>query len=363
MAKINYRAVLSLTEPNHQIFLRFRQDDTQTQTLSVEITANGKLFPFTGYTVEFVNITRSDSGQPIIERVDSISPESARIEFTLDARSLQWLGKNVAYFSFKDSAGNEVYSTHNFEYEVVRGVHKEPILDSGYLWQCDEVIGKTEKLVDQVDGILQGDIATSLANEIAKHTEDRNNPHRVTKGQIGLGNVPNYPAATPEEVTTGASNASLMTPANTKEMLTKRAVLQTENQEIYGVKNFKDEPQYNGKSLVLTSSSLYIDSGFKNYTTGWVRMQRYGDLIIVSFSLSPRNNAGTWMTIIPIENILDEYKFASETYSAGAVGSSEVGDATCLIGMNENGLEFGAWNRPSGTAPFAGQIIGIALNK
>ena len=140
MAKVNYKAVLSLTEPNHQIFLRFRQDDTQTQTLSVEITANGRLFPFVGYTVEFVNITRSDSGQPIVERVDKVYPQEARIEFTLGARSLQWLGKNKAYFSFKDSTGNEVFSTNNFEYEVVHGVHKEPILDSGYLWQVDELI-------------------------------------------------------------------------------------------------------------------------------------------------------------------------------------------------------------------------------
>jgi hypothetical protein len=142
VSAIKYKTLLSTTEPNHQIFLRFRQDDTQTQTLSVEITANGRLFPFVGYTVEFVNITRSDSGQPIVEKVESVYPENARIEFTLGARSLQWLGKNVAYFSFKDSTGNEVFSTHNFEYEVVRGVHKEPILDSGYLWQVDEIIEK-----------------------------------------------------------------------------------------------------------------------------------------------------------------------------------------------------------------------------
>lgn len=140
MARINYKAVLSLTEPNYQIFLRFRQDDTQTQTLSVEITANGKLFPFTGYTVEFVNITRSDSGQPIIEKVEEVYPQESRIEFTLGARSLQWLGKNKAYFSFRDEDGNEVFSTNNFEYEVVHGVHKGPILDSGYLWQVDEII-------------------------------------------------------------------------------------------------------------------------------------------------------------------------------------------------------------------------------
>lgn len=144
MAKINYKAVLSLTEPNHQIFLRFRQDDTQTQTLSVEITANGRLFPFVGYTVEFVNITRSDSGQPIIEKVEKVHPQESRIEFTLGARSLQWLGKNKAYFSFRDENGNEVFSTNNFEYEVVHGAHNGPILDSGYLWTVDELIEKAK---------------------------------------------------------------------------------------------------------------------------------------------------------------------------------------------------------------------------
>lgn len=144
MGVINYKVVLSVTEPNHQIFLRFRQDDTQTQTLSVEIVKDGKLFPFGGYTVEFVNITRTDSGQPIIERAENVSPNQARIEFTLNNRCLQWLGKNTAYFSFRDVDGNEVFSTNNFEYEVAHGAHKGPILDSGYLWTVEELIEKAK---------------------------------------------------------------------------------------------------------------------------------------------------------------------------------------------------------------------------
>lgn len=213
MAKVKYRAVLSLTEPNHQIFLRFRQDDTQTQTLSVEITADGRLFPFVGYTVEFVNVTRSDSGQPIVERVDEVYPQEARIEFTLGARSLQWLGKNKAYFSFKDADGNEVFSTQNFEYEVIHGVHKEPIKDSGYLWQVEEVLEKANQLIEDVRGTLGEEAATALAMKLNGHIEDKNNPHGVTKEQVGLGNVPNYGVATIAETKEAKLDNKFVTPA------------------------------------------------------------------------------------------------------------------------------------------------------
>ena len=363
MAKVNYKAVLSLTEPNHQIFLRFRQDDTQTQTLSVEITANGRLFPFVGYTVEFVNITRSDSGQPIIERVDKVYPQEARIEFTLGARSLQWLGKNKAYFSFKDADGNEVFSTQNFEYEVVRGVHKELIKDSGYLWQVEEVLEKANQLIKDVRGTLGEEAATALAMKLNGHIEDKNNPHGVTKEQVGLGNVPNYGLATNEEAQEGTSNKKLMTPQSVAHSIGKMAVTTSGDQDVKGEKNFLEVPKYNGKSLIPTSSNLYIDSGFKNYTTGWVRMERYGELIIIHYSLSPRNNSGTWMTIIDYNTILPEYRLAGETYSSGGIGSSEIADASCVVGMNEQGLQFASWNRPSGVAPFTGQVLGMALNK
>ena len=65
-------------------------------------------------------------------------------------------------------------------------------------------------------------------NTIAKkatldsHTENISNPHKVTKTQIGLGNVDNYSTATQAEAETGESNSVFMTPKRTAEQTLAR---------------------------------------------------------------------------------------------------------------------------------------------
>lgn len=44
------------------------------------------------------------------------------------------------------------------------------------------------------------------------HTTNYNNPHQVTKAQVGLSNVPNYPLATPAQAVSGTDNTTFMTP-------------------------------------------------------------------------------------------------------------------------------------------------------
>ena len=62
-------------------------------------------------------------------------------------------------------------------------------------------------------------------NTIAKkatldsHTENISNPHKVTKTQIGLGNVDNYSTATQAEAEAGTDNTKAMTPLRTKQLL------------------------------------------------------------------------------------------------------------------------------------------------
>ncbi|QQV92006.1 virion structural protein [Klebsiella phage vB_KpM_FBKp24] len=52
------------------------------------------------------------------------------------------------------------------------------------------------------------------------HTANTNNPHGVTKTQVGLGNVPNYATATEEEALAGVSKTTLLTPYLANLMLT-----------------------------------------------------------------------------------------------------------------------------------------------
>lgn len=52
----------------------------------------------------------------------------------------------------------------------------------------------------------------NVGNGITDHTENYNNPHNVTKAQIGLGNVPNLGIATDENAIAGNSDNGFITP-------------------------------------------------------------------------------------------------------------------------------------------------------
>lgn len=56
------------------------------------------------------------------------------------------------------------------------------------------------------------------------HISDRNNPHEVTKAQVNLGNVENYPIATPQQAAQGQGNA-YMTPARVSEAIAAQALV------------------------------------------------------------------------------------------------------------------------------------------
>ncbi len=68
----------------------------------------------------------------------------------------------------------------------------------------DNRMNHIEEGIDQTNTSLQG------------HIVDKTNPHSVTAEQVGLGNVPNYAAATEEEALAGESNDTVMTPSLTK---------------------------------------------------------------------------------------------------------------------------------------------------
>lgn len=59
---------------------------------------------------------------------------------------------------------------------------------------------------------------------LQEHKEDYTNPHRVTKAQVGLGIVENFRPATSPEAIEGLSNTTYMTPSVTKDAITTQAV-------------------------------------------------------------------------------------------------------------------------------------------
>lgn len=60
-------------------------------------------------------------------------------------------------------------------------------------------------------------ISVSVAGDISSHVNNSNNPHGTTKAQVGLGNVPNYQVATTAEAQAGTANDRFMTPVRVKD--------------------------------------------------------------------------------------------------------------------------------------------------
>ncbi|WP_441007370.1 hypothetical protein [Shouchella clausii] len=73
-----------------------------------------------------------------------------------------------------------------------------------------EARGGKKDLNERITGIDEG---------LNAHIADKKNPHGTTKGDVGLGNVPNWGGATQAEAQAGTNNSKIMTPLRTKESI------------------------------------------------------------------------------------------------------------------------------------------------
>lgn len=64
----------------------------------------------------------------------------------------------------------------------------------------------------------------SRLTDTSSHINSTNNPHQVTKTQVGLGSVENYAIASKEDAETGSSNILYMTPLRVKEAIVVQAI-------------------------------------------------------------------------------------------------------------------------------------------
>ncbi|MDA3965445.1 BppU family phage baseplate upper protein [Enterococcus thailandicus] len=150
----------------------------------------------------------------------------------------------------------------------------------------------------------------------------------------------------------------------------------TKNQSVGGKKDFTEIPTIEQSNVVSESSfadvynkvinnlsSLKVTSGFSDGFTGWINFERVGETVIVSYALSPSTNTGTWKTPLSIASIPEEFQFNNNAYGTGSIATSNIGNDVCQAGMTTVGFQFASWNRTSGTAQFAGQVIGTAKSR
>jgi len=80
-----------------------------------------------------------------------------------------------------------------------------------HAWELVDLVGLTE-VVDSLGGIEEAILNSSTA-QINTHFTNFNNPHFVTKSQLGLSNLGNWNLATHTEVLDGVSSDTLITPS------------------------------------------------------------------------------------------------------------------------------------------------------
>lgn len=90
-----------------------------------------------------------------------------------------------------------------------------PVVD--HEWDLVDMVGAKE-VVASIDGVTQA-IYASNAGGLGAHINNLDNPHSVTKAQVGLGAVQNYGISTQLQATTGLINTAYMTPLRTREAI------------------------------------------------------------------------------------------------------------------------------------------------
>ena len=94
-----------------------------------------------------------------------------------------------------------------------------PVID--HEWDLIDMVGmkETSEAIDRVrEAILE-----SSDSSTSSHANNRENPHQVTKAQVGLGSVENFTIASTAQAEAGIVNNQYMTPQRTKEAITAQA--------------------------------------------------------------------------------------------------------------------------------------------
>jgi hypothetical protein len=117
-----------------------------------------------------------------------------------------------------------------------------------------------DELIQAVNNIAESLLDGSKSLTIVTHISDLENPHNVTKEQLGIGNVENCGVATSTEVSEGTSTNTLVTPAT----LTVKLAQYFDNNisELLGStdKSFKDYADSTKEAFIQDVMVLFSDA-------------------------------------------------------------------------------------------------------
>lgn len=163
--------------------------------------------------------------------------------------------------------------------------------------------------------------------DLTAHTENKLNPHGVTKAQVQLSNVENYGIATEEEAEAGESSTKYMTPLRVFQAIAKwigdKFVKKTGDETIAGTKDFQSVPTINGVPVALDTGTAYKEVTVPtdaNFNGGTVFFWRIGNLVICSMSFQTKGYVG-WKNMIEVP---EGFRAQQSAGASTVLGSSSV---------------------------------------
>lgn len=149
--------------------------------------------------------------------------------------------------------------------------------------------------------------SVDINKKIDVHVNDKNNPHGVTKKQVGLENVGNYGFANDGEAVAGTNVNRYMHPKNVSDAIKGQAVTQTGDQSIAGVKDFTDGLQASGLPVTAGFVSKAITDAdradLNNITNVNGVITRIGNFVFIAFNFTCTNWASgvetRWIIKVP----------------------------------------------------------------
>lgn len=188
---------------------------------------------------KFIRVNYQCVGGPYILNIDALLE---MIEtFKVDDRPVKWgeiIGKPL--FFPPGHHLHDIGDVYGFEYLVLALEEIRKAILMGDQDAFDE-IRDFIKLVENKS--IQRD--QDIIDMLNAHINDKNNPHRVTKDQVRLGLVENYPVATREEAEEGVRNDRYLTP-----LLVRQAIEKIAGDALSAHINDKNNPHNTTKAQV-----------------------------------------------------------------------------------------------------------------
>lgn len=194
----------------------FRYIDTVAVDLNDRMTiVEAVTAAHTGNTSNPHAVTKTQVGLPLVENYQVASTAEAQTG-TMNNRYMTPLRTAEAIQALAGGAVSSHINNTNNPHATTKGqVGLGSVENYAISSQADAQAGTSNVFYMTPLRTAQA-ISTQAGNLINTHTARTDNPHSVTKTQVGLSNVPNYALATQVEAQQFASNTTLMSPFLTK---------------------------------------------------------------------------------------------------------------------------------------------------